>query len=116
MEQALMMCEKSMDSAYETEMINFVNAHSDEMKKKHSIEAVYAENRRLNRKLQQIKQKKASRKVLVKNIFKTVFYGVCLAFFAWVMLSWFNVVSNNMSPEGVQFIWDWNFFKVFFKG
>lgn len=32
----------------------------------------------------------------------------------WVFISWLNVGFNNQSPEVVQNIWSWNFFKVFF--
>lgn len=39
---------------------------------------------------------------------------VCAIGLGWVIISYFNVVVNNLSPETVSNIWDWNFFKVLF--
>ncbi len=39
---------------------------------------------------------------------------VCAIGLGWVIISYFNVVLNNLSPETVNNIWDWNFFKVLF--
>lgn len=39
---------------------------------------------------------------------------ISVLFLAWVFISYFNVVFNNLSPETISNIWDWNFFKVMF--
>lgn len=39
---------------------------------------------------------------------------VCAIGLGWVIISYFNVVVNNLSPETVSNIWDWNFFEVLF--
>lgn len=40
---------------------------------------------------------------------------ISLLTMCWMVISFFNVVNNNISPESVKNIWDWNFFKVIFN-
>lgn len=38
------------------------------------------------------------------------FMGLCTAFVLWIFISWVNVISNNLSPDGE--IASWNAFQV----
>lgn len=41
---------------------------------------------------------------------ENLFCFACFIFTAWVLLSWFNIICNNMSPNPVY--WDWNFWTM----
>ena len=45
---------------------------------------------------------------------KAFLMTMMVMFIVWVFISWLNVGFNNSSPETIQNIWSWNFFKVFF--
>lgn len=42
------------------------------------------------------------------------FTFISLLVIGWMIISFFNVLNNNISPETVSNIWNWNFFKVVF--
>lgn len=58
--------------------------------------------------------KKNSIMHIILETMKAFLMTVMVMFIAWVFISWLNVVFNNSSPETIQNIWSWNFFKVFF--
>ena len=58
--------------------------------------------------------KKYSVMGIILETLKAFFMTILVMAFIWVFASWLNVGFNNQSPETVQNIWAWNFFKVFF--
>ena len=51
---------------------------------------------------------------IVLKTLKAFMMTMMVMFIVWVFISWLNVGFNNSSPETIQNIWSWNFFKVFF--
>lgn len=92
----------------EMSMIRMVNAHADVRKKERELI-------RKGRIQAMHESKKKIRKNRIVRILSFFVFFVSLAFLIWVMASWVNVYSNTMSPETVQNIWDFNFFKVLFS-
>lgn len=107
------MQEKNVQDEIEMSMIRMVNAHADVRKKerelirKGRIQAMHESKKKIS--------KKKIRKNRIARIISFSVFFVSLAFLIWVMASWVNVYSNTMSPETVQNIWDFNFFKVLFS-
>ena len=58
--------------------------------------------------------KKNSNLHIVLETLKAFLMTVMVIFIVWMIISWLNVGFNNQSPETIQNIWSWNFFKVFF--
>ena len=102
------MQEKNVQDEIEMSMIRMVNAHADVCKKERELI-------RKGRIQAMHESKKKIRKNRIVRILSFFVFFVSLAFFIWVMASWVNVYSNTMSPETVQNIWDFNFFKVLFS-
>lgn len=102
------MQEKNVQDEIEMSMIRMVNAHADVRKKERELI-------RKGRIQAMHENKKKIRKNRIARIISFSVFFVSLAFLVWVMASWVNVYSNNMSPESIQNIWDLNFFKVFFS-
>lgn len=100
--------EKNVQDEIEMSMIRMVNAHADVRKKERELI-------RKGRIQAMHENKKKIRKNRIARIISFSVFFVSLAFLVWVMASWVNVYSNNMSPESIQNIWDLNFFKVFFS-
>ena len=100
---------------FENNMIQFVNANATKAREKRTIESLEAENLALKGELKRRElHKRKTRKKIVKSIELAVFM-VSVAFLLWVGVSYFNVIAHNMEPGQSALIWDWNFFKVFFK-
>ena len=58
---------------------------------------------------------KVQRNIIISfRLFYLLLMVVSIAFIGWVTISYFNVICNNLSPETISNIWDWNFFKVLF--
>jgi len=58
---------------------------------------------------------KVQRNIIISfRLFYLLLMVVSIAFIGWVIISYFNVICNNLSPETISNIWDWNFFKVLF--
>ena len=53
-------------------------------------------------------------KNIVLETLKAFLMTMMIMFIVWIFASWLNVGFNNSSPETIQNIWSWNFFKVFF--
>ena len=102
------MQEKNVQDEIEMSMIRMVNTHADVCKKERELI-------RKGRIQAMHESKKKIRKNRIVRILSFFVFFVSLAFFIWVMASWVNVYSNTMSPETVQNIWDFNFFKVLFS-
>lgn len=102
------MQEKNVQDEIEMSMIRMVNAHADVRKKERELI-------RKGRIQAMHESKKKIRKNRIVRILSFSVFFVSLAFLIWVMASWVNVYSNTMSPETVQNIWDFNFFKVLFS-
>lgn len=51
---------------------------------------------------------------IVLETLKAFMMTIMVMFIAWAFISWLNIGFNNSSPETIQNIWSWNFFKVFF--
>lgn len=102
------MQEKNVQDEIEMSMIRMVNAHADVRKKERELI-------RKGRIQAMHENKKKIRKNRIARIISFSVFFVSLAFLVWVMASWVNVYSNTMSPETVQNIWDFNFFKVLFS-
>lgn len=102
------MQEKDVQDEIEMSMIRMVNAHADVRKKERELI-------RKGRIQAMHESKKKIRKNRIVRILSFSVFFVSLAFLIWVMASWVNVYSNTMSPETVQNIWDFNFFKVLFS-
>ena len=58
--------------------------------------------------------KKNSIVSIILDTLKAFLMTVMVMFIVWLFISWLNVGFNNQSPETIQNIWSWNFFKVFF--
>lgn len=51
---------------------------------------------------------------IVLETLKAFMMTIMIMIIVWVFISWLNVVFNNISPETIQNIWSWNFFKLLF--
>jgi hypothetical protein len=98
----------------EDSMIRMVNKHAEEARKQRRIEAAEAEVNKIHEAQRVKKAKKMARMNMVMNIAKYTFMAASIALFAWMFISWINVISHNTQPGGYDLIWNWNFFKVFF--
>ena len=71
------------------------------------------ENKILRARIEREKNRKLARKKARKEFFVNLFFVAGLVMLAWFVISYFNVIANNLTtPEK---IWDWNFFKVMIK-
>lgn len=87
-----------------------INGNSENVRLQRENYHLRIENGRLNYKLQRIEKRKQRRKQAVKKAFEYSLYVVGFSLFAWFVISYINVIANNLTtPEN---IWDWNFFKV----
>lgn len=87
-----------------------VNGNHENVKLQRENYHLRIENGRLNYKLQRIEKAKQKRKKTIKKAFEYSLYAIGISLFAWFIVSYINVIANNLTtPEN---IWDWNFFKV----
>ena len=105
---------EEMHSDFEKTMIRMVNAHSDEMRKKHQIEEAEKRVMRVERNYKKMQQKKMERRQKFFKLFKGIICTIFSVFALWIFVSWVNVILHNTDSNGYQFIWNWNFFKIFF--
>lgn len=56
--------------------------------------------------------KTRTHKNYIATLIKNLVILLIVIFDIWMIASWLNVGFNNASPEAVQNIWTWNFFKV----
>lgn len=99
----------------EDSMIQLVNANASKARERKVVENLEAQNRVLRN---EIKRRDLHKKKVRKNIAKSielVVFMVSFMFLVWVGISYFNVITHNIEPGQSALIWDWNFFKVFFK-
>lgn len=50
----------------------------------------------------------------MKKTFKKLPYIIAIIFWIWIILSFFNVINNNM-PWQEHNYWSWNFFEIMSK-
>ena len=105
---------EEMHSDFEKTMIRMVNAHSDEMRKKHQIEEAEKRVMRVERNYKKMQQKKMERRQKFFKLFKGIICTIFSVFALWIFVSWVIVILHNTDPNGYQFSWNWNFFKIFF--
>lgn len=99
----------------EDNMIRLVNANASKARERKIVDNLEAENRVLRN---EIKRRDLHKKKVRKNVAKTIeiiIFMISLIFLIWVGVSYLNVISHNMEPGQSALIWNWNFFKVFFK-
>ena len=105
---------KGFDPNSDTAMFAMVNRHADKMK---AIKVQEEYERMMHeqkvREMEKIcaKHQKFER---VCNFMKNTVLVLSTVFLVWVFASWVNVIMHNTQPGGYEFIWSWNFFKVFF--
>ena len=105
---------KGFDPNSDTAMFAMVNRHADKMK---AIKVQEEYERMMHeqkvREMEKIcaKHQKFER---VCNFMKNTVLVLSTVFLGWVFASWVNVIMHNTQPGGYEFIWSWNFFKVFF--
>lgn len=88
---------------------SIVNKHSEEMQKKHRL-AHYEYLKEKERMQKNVSKEKKG----VSTYIGYFIVFICVLFLCWIFLSWVNVVQSTRTPETIKFMWDWNFFKVFF--
>jgi hypothetical protein len=97
-------------------MINMVNEHADEVRRQRQMENLFAETQKdiVHEGNSVIYHK--SMNVITREI-STILINFLLVlsilFLIWVTISWVNVISHNCQANASEFIWNWNFFKVF---
>jgi hypothetical protein len=105
---------KGIDPNSDTALFHIVNRHAEEMKSKKMQE----DYERLLREEEIRKMEKMCEKHKkfenICNFFKNAVFVLSLIFLMWVFMSWVNVIMHNTQPGGYEFLWSWNFFKVFF--
>lgn len=99
------------DEEHEAIMLKMVNDHANVMKKKREKKEHEDANQGLKDKIASLEKVQEVQKNRVFNALTLL----CILFFLWVLISWVNVATCNNQPNAMEMIWNWNFFKVFFK-
>ena len=95
---------------FDTSVIDMVNRNHDRFMLEQRNFELETENKILRARIEREKNRKLARKKARKEFFVNLFFVAGLVMLAWFVISYFNVIANNLTtPEK---IWDWNFFKV----
>lgn len=87
-----------------------VNKNAEQARLMRENSALRLENGRLKYKLSRIEKRKEERKRFILKTLEFLFLGAGCLLIGWMLISYINVIANNLTtPEN---IWDWNFFKV----
>lgn len=98
---------------FDTSVIDMVNRNHDRFMLEQRNFELETENKILRARIEREKNRKLARKKARKEFFVNLFFVAGLVMLAWFVISYFNVIANNLTtPEK---IWDWNFFKVMIK-
>ena len=98
---------------FDTSVIDMVNRNHDRFMLEQRNFELETENKILRARIEREKNRKLARKKARKEFFVNMFFVAGLVMLAWFVISYFNVIANNLTtPEK---IWDWNFFKVMIK-
>ena len=98
---------------FDTSVIDMVNRNHDRFMLEQRNFEHETENKILRARIEREKNRKLARKKARKEFFVNLFFVAGLVMLAWFVISYFNVIANNLTtPEK---IWDWNFFKVMIK-
>lgn len=98
---------------FDTSVIDMVNRNHDRFMLEQRNFELETENKILRARIEREKNRKLARKKAIKEFFVNLFFVAGLVMLAWFVISYFNVIANNLTtPEK---IWDWNFFKVMIK-
>jgi len=95
---------------FDTSVIDMVNRNHDRFMLEQRNLELETENKILRARIEREKNRKLARKKARKEFIVNLFFAAGIVMIAWFVISYFNVIANNLTtPEK---IWDWNFFKV----
>ena len=98
---------------FDTSVIDMVNRNHDRFMLEQRNLELETENKILRARIEREKNRKLARKKARKEFIVNLFFAAGIVMIAWFVISYFNVIANNLTtPEK---IWDWNFFKVMVK-
>ena len=86
---------EEMHSDFEKTMIRMVNAHSDEMRKKHQIEEAEKRVMRVERNYKKMQQKKMERRQKFFKLFKVIIGAICCCTFPIPGKHLFNMTTTS---------------------
>ena len=98
---------------FDTSVIDMVNRNHDRFMLEQRNLELETENKILRARIEREKNRKLARKKARKEFIVNLFFAAGIVMIAWFVISYFNVIANNLTTPEKS--WDWNFFKVMVK-